>query len=118
VGGSSVKPSGSGANKAIVAPSNFKCNSSNLAAKASAIKISAGRFSYDGPAYVDKFRAKAKIGHLAWSGTFTAPNRVKGKVRFASSVTPKPGGARITFQNKKCDSGTQSWTGQPLGATR
>ncbi len=114
VKGSAVVPFGSGAAKAITAPSNFKCNSSNLVVKTAKIKISGGKFAYDGPAYVDKFRAKTKIGRLVWSGTFTSATSVKGKFRFTSSVTPKPGPTGLTFTKKKCDSGTKSWTGQPF----
>ena len=119
VKGASIVGFGSGANKAITAPSNFKCNTSNLVVKASKIKIAGGKFSYDGPAYIDKFRAKTKLGTLVWSGTFTTATTVKGKYRFTTAVTPKVGGTGITFKKKKCDSGTKSWTGklfvQPSG---
>jgi hypothetical protein len=114
VKGASIVGLGSGASKQITAPSNFKCNTSNLVVKTSKIKISGGKFSYDGPAYVDKFRAKTKLGTLVWSGTFTSATSVKGKVRFTSSVTPKIGAGGVTFKKKKCDSGTKSWTGKPL----
>ena len=114
VKGSSITGLGSGASKAITAPSNFKCNTSNLVVKATKIKISGGKFSYSGPAYVDKFRAKTKLGHLVWSGTFTTATKVKGKFRFTANVTPVIGAGKVTFKAKKCDSGTKSWTGQPL----
>lgn len=114
VKGSAIGPTGSGTSKAITAPSNFKCNSSNLVVKASKIAISNGKFTYDGPAYVDKFRAKTKLGHLTWSGTFTSAKTVKGRVRFTSSVTPKPGPNGLTFTKKKCDSGTKAWAGKPI----
>ena len=97
---------------AIVSPSNFKCNTSNLYVKASKIKIAGGKFSYDGPAYIDKFRAKTRLGTLVWSGTFTTATTVKGKYRFTAAVTPKVGSGGITFKKKKCDSGTKSWTGK------
>jgi hypothetical protein len=114
VKGASIVGLGSGAGKQITAPSNFKCNTSNLVVKAAKIKISGGRFSYDGPAYIDKFRAKTKLGHLVWSGTFTSATSVKGKFRFTTSQTPKVGAGGITFKKKKCDSGTKSWTGKPF----
>ena len=114
VKGASIVGLGSGASKQITAPSNFKCNTSNLVVKASKIKISGGKFSYDGPAYIDKFRAKTKLGHLVWSGTFTSATSAKGKFRFTASVTPKVGAGGITFKKKKCDSGTKSWTGKPF----
>ena len=116
VKGSAIGPAGTGASKAIIAPSNFKCNSSNLVVKTSKIKISGGRFSYDGPAYIDQFRAKTKLGHLVWSGTFTSATKVKGKFRFTSAYTPKLAAGKVTFTKKACDSGTKSWTGSPLGA--
>ena len=117
VKGATIVASGSGAGKAITVPSTFKCNASNLVVKATTIKISGGRFTYDGPAYVDKFRDKSKLGHLTWNGTFTSSNKVKGKIRFTSTVTPKlVAGGKVTYLKKKCDSGSKSWSGQPLGA--
>ena len=117
VKGPSIVAAGSGSGKAITVPSTFKCNASNLVVKATAITISGGRFTYDGPAYVDKFRDKSKLGHLTWSGTFTAPNKVKGKIRFTSTVTPKlVVGGKVTYLRQTCDTGSKSWSGQPLGA--
>ena len=91
---------------AIGAPSNSRCNSSALILKATKIKISGGKFSYDGKAYVDYYRAKSKLGRLVWSGTFTSATRAKGKARFTSNVTPVLN--RQTgvwkFTTKKCDS--------------
>lgn len=85
VRGSSIVAAGSGTYKAITAPSTFKCNSSNLVVRTCKIKILQVKFSYDGPAYVDKFRAKTQIGHLRWSGTFTRAAKVK--TRSASRAT-------------------------------
>lgn len=113
--GGSIVPAGT-SNRAITAPSNFKCNSSNLVVKTSKIKVSGGKFSYAGPAYIDKFRAKTKLGHLVWSGTFTSATKVKGKFRFTSAYTPVPSAGKLTFKKKKCDSGTKSWTGGVQGA--
>ena len=95
------------------APSS--ATSSNLVVKTSKIKISGGRFRYEGPAYVDQFRAKTKLGHLVWSGTFTSATKVKGKIRFTSAYTPKVGAGKVTFKKKACDSGTKSWTGSGPG---
>jgi hypothetical protein len=111
VAGSSIVPAGT-SYRFITAPSNFKCNSSNLIVKTSKIKIKGGKFSYDGPAYVDQFRAKTKLGTLVWSGTFTTATKVKGKWRFTSPYTPTRSGATLIFKKKKCDSGTHSWTGK------
>ncbi len=108
VKGSSIVPYGVAPRRYITAPSNFKCNSSNLVVKTSRIKIAGGRFSYDGPAYVDVFRAKQHLGRLVWSGSFTSATKVKGRVRFTSAVTPRGG----KFQRKRCDSGAQAWAGQ------
>jgi hypothetical protein len=109
---------GAGASTHIItAPSTFKCNSSNLVVKTTSIKISGGKFRYEGPAYVDRFRAKTKLGHLIWSGTFTSATKVKGKIRFTSAYTPKVGGGKVTFKKKACDSGTKSWTGSVQGSS-
>ena len=113
VKGGSIVAAPRGTSKAIIAPSDAKCSFS-AEVKARKIKISNGRFAYDGPAYVNKGSDKTKVGRLRWSGTFTSATTVKGKVRFTSNVTPKYGPAGITFEKKKCDSGTKSWTGQPL----
>jgi hypothetical protein len=112
VSGSKILPAGQAPRRYITAPSNFKCNSSNLAVKTTSIKIANGAFHYDGPAYVDVFRAKKYVGRLVWSGKFTTKTTVKGSYRFRSPVTPNRG----AFLKKPCDSHTQSWTGkQGLG---
>lgn len=111
VKGSSILPVGQAPRRYIYAPSNFRCNSANLAVKASSIKISGGAFKYDGPAYVDFYRAKKYVGRLVWSGRFTSATTIKGSYRFRSKVTPVPGNP-FTFKSKSCDSGTHAWTGK------
>ncbi len=110
VKGSSILPAGQAPRRYIYAPSNFRCNSANMAVKAASIKISGGAFKYDGPAYVDVSRAKKYIGRLVWSGKFTTATTVKGSYRLRSKVTPVPG-TPFTFKSKSCDSGVRAWTG-------
>jgi hypothetical protein len=101
-----------GVSKIIAAPTDLECNTQTLIVKTTKIKISKGRFSYDGPAYVDKSRAKGKLGRLVWTGTFTSATKAKGTYRFMTEQTAKvqPGGA-VTFLNQPCDTGTKPWTG-------
>jgi hypothetical protein len=108
-----VGPAGTKPNRRIVAPSSFKCNSSNLVVKAARIPISGGRFRYDGKAYVDRFRAPSHLGHLVWTGRFTSATRVKGTYRFTSPVTPKISASGVKFVKKPCDSGKHVWVGTP-----
>jgi hypothetical protein len=108
-----IGPAGAKPNRFITAPSNFKCNTSNLIVKSSKIAISGGRFSYDGPAYVDRFRAPSRLGHLVWTGRFTSASKVKGTYRFTSKVTPKITTAGLKFAKKSCDSGKHTWSGHP-----
>jgi hypothetical protein len=101
-----------GVSKIIAAPTDLECNTQTLIVKATKIKISKGKFSFNGPAYIDKARAKGKLGRLVWSGTFTSKTKAKGTYRFTTEQTAKvqPGGA-VTFLNQPCDSGTKPWTG-------
>ena len=103
--------SGSGRPKRSSAPSNFKCNTSNLVVKASKIKISGGKFSYDGPAYIDKFRAKTKLGTLVWTRDVHDGDERQGQVPLHDRRDSEGRVTGITFKKKKCDSGTKSWTG-------
>ena len=111
-----IGPIGVKPNQALIAPSTFKCNTSNLVVKTKTIPISNGRFRYDGPAYVDRYRAPKRTGHLVWTGRFTSASQVKGTFRFTSPVTPKLTAAGIEFVTKSCDSGKHSWVGHPSAA--
>jgi hypothetical protein len=113
VKGAKIGPIGVKPNQSLIAPSNFKCNTSNLVVKAAKIPISGGRFRYDGKAYIDRYRAPTRTGHLVWTGRFTSATKVKGTFRFTSTVTPKVTAAGIKFVKKACDSGKHSWVGHP-----
>jgi hypothetical protein len=113
VKGAKIGPIGVKPNQSLIAPSTFKCNTSNLVVKAAKIPISGGRFHYDGPAYIDRYRAPSRTGHLVWTGKFTSATKVKGTFRFTSPVTPKVTAAGIKFVKKACDSGKHSWVGHP-----
>jgi hypothetical protein len=100
----------------IAAPSNFKCNSSNLALVKKKIPIEDGKFVYKKEAYVDLFRAPEHKGDLTWKGEFTSSGKVKGTIRFVSPVTPKfdpdaPQGFK--YKHKECDTGKLKWNGKP-----
>jgi hypothetical protein len=100
----------------IVAPSNFKCNTSNLALVKDKIPVENGEFVYKKEAYVDFFRAPQHKGELTWKGEFTSAGKVKGTIRFVSPVTPKydagaPQG--VKFKHKECDTGKLKWNGKP-----
>ena len=100
----------------IAAPSNFECNSSNLALVKKKIPIEDGKFVYKDEAYVDKFRAPKKKGDLTWKGEFTSSGKVKGTIRFDSPVTPKPDPDApngIKYTHKECDTGKLKWNGKP-----
>jgi hypothetical protein len=94
----------------IYAPSNFECNSSNLALVKTKVPIEDGTFVYKGKAYPDFFRKSDVKGDLTWKGEWTKAGKVKGTIRFQSPITPKPGG---TFSNKDCDTGKVKWSGRP-----
>jgi hypothetical protein len=113
VKGTKIGPIGVKPNQSLIAPSNFRCNTSNLVVKAAKIPISNGRFHYDGPAYIDRYRAPSRTGHLVWTGKFTSATKVKGTFHFTSPVTPKVTAAGIKFVKKSCDSGKHSWVGHP-----
>jgi hypothetical protein len=98
---------GRGLGKLPTAPSTFRCNNSNLLVATKRIAIRNGKFSYVGKAYVDFSRNTRLFGTLTWKGTFTGRGAASGTVRFVSPVTPK--GVK-----KRCDSGKQRWTAQPL----
>ena len=102
--------------KYIVAPSNFKCNTSNLSLVKTTIPISGGKFSYTKGAYPDAYRAPKYVGTLTWKGTFKSKSKVVGTIRFQSPVTPKydqsaPNGVR--FAKKPCDTGKLNWVANP-----
>jgi hypothetical protein len=100
----------------ILAPSNFKCNSANLALVDKKIPVEGGEFVYKGKAYVDYFRAPKHKGDLTWKGTYTSAGKVKGTIRFDSPVTPKPDATApqgIKFKKKECDTGKVKWGGRP-----
>ncbi len=103
---------GPGLGKLPVAPSTFRCNSSNLLVATKRIAIKNGKFSYVGKAYVDFSRHPRLFGTLTWKGTYTGRGAASGTVRFVSPVTPK--GAGGAFVKKRCDSGKQRWSGKPL----
>jgi hypothetical protein len=110
VKGSTIGPVGQAPRRFITAPSNFRCNSANLVVKTSSIAIHAGKFRYDGHAYVDYFRGRKYLGRLIWTGSFTSATSVKGTYRFISPVKP-PTAGHPAFVKQHCDSGTHSWTG-------
>ncbi len=100
----------------IVAPSNFKCNSANLALVKTKIPVDSGEFVYKKEAYVDFFRAPQHKGTLTWKGDFTSGGKVNGTIRFESPVTPKfdpdaPMGFK--YKHKDCDTGKLKWNGKP-----
>ncbi len=100
----------------IVAPSNFKCNTSNLYLVKTKIPVQDGEFVYKKGAYTDYFRAPKYVGELTWKGEYTSGGKVKGTIRFESPVTPKydenaPQG--VKFSKKDCDTGKLKWDGQP-----
>ena len=61
----------------IFAPSNFSCNSSNLALVKTRIPIEDGKFVYKKGAYPDYFREPDVKGTLTWKGEFTSSGKVK-----------------------------------------
>ena len=95
----------------ILAPSNFKCNSSNLALVKTKVPIEDGKFVYKKGAYPDYFRKPDVKGTLTWKGEFTKAGKVKGTIRFQSPITPKPD-RPDTFTNKDCDTGKVKWVGR------
>jgi len=97
--------------KYIYAPSDFQCNSSNLALVKTKIPIEDGKFSYTKGAYPDVFRKPDVVGKLTWKGEWTKPGRVKGTIRFESPITPKPD-RPDTYSNKDCDTGKVKWGGR------
>jgi hypothetical protein len=114
--------SGGGAIKAvrgrpkIYAPSNFKCNTTNMAVAKSKIPIKRGRFSYKGGAYVNYGTAPPVYkGTLTWKGRFVTKRKVKGTIRFVSPVTPKATNRGPKYSQKECDTGTLNWVGKFSG---
>ena len=100
----------------IWAPSDFQCNSSNLALVKAKIPIEDGKFVYKKEAYVDSFRAPQKKGDLTWKGEYTSGGKVKGTIRFVSPVTPKYSSTEpgvVNFKHKECDTGKIKWHGEP-----
>jgi hypothetical protein len=108
-----IHPAGAKPNRFITAPSTFTCNTSNLIVKTKKIAISGGRFRYEGPAYLDRFRDPSRIGHLVWTGKFTSASTVKGTYRLTSKVTPKLVPGAVKWVRKSCDSGKHRWNGRP-----
>ena len=97
----------------IYAPSNFKCNTSNLAVAKSKIPIKSGKFSYKGGAYVNYGTSPPVYkGTLTWKGRFVTKKKVKGTVRFVSPVTPKRTNKGLKYSQKECDTGTLNWVGK------
>ena len=99
----------------ILAPSNFKCNSSNLSLVKDRIPIDDGKFVYKKGAYTDYFRAPQHVGTLTWKGEWTKSGKVSGTIRFESPVTPKPDASApkgVKFTKKDCDTGTVKWGGR------
>ena len=101
--------------KYIFAPSNFKCNLSNLALVAKRVPLKAGKINFVGKANMDVFRkptALAWRGTLTWKGTLT-----KGTIRFVAAKTPKVTfngqGPVASLVNKKCDTGVLRYRPRP-----
>src|SRR3954451_25047809 len=95
--------------KWIEAPSNFKCNTSNMAVQPKRIKLAGGKIDFDGKAYPDVGRAPKILGRLIWKGTVTRKN-AKGTIRFISPVTPKFTRTGVKYVNKRCDTGVLHYT--------
>ena len=93
----------------IYAPSDFSCNSSNLALVKTRVPIEDGKFVYKKGAYPDFSREPDVKGTLTWKGEYTSSGKVNGTIRFQSPITPKPGGK---FSNKDCDTGKVKWVGR------
>src|SRR5690349_9518455 len=75
-GGALVPPAGQ---KYVFAPSNFKCNLSNLALVPKRVPLKAGKINFVGKAYQDVFRKPTAQGTLTWKGTLT-----NGTIRFVA----------------------------------
>jgi hypothetical protein len=100
--------------KAIVAPTDFKCNEAFIEIPKSHLAIHNGHFSYHGTA-VDTAGNKSTgiSGRLDWTGVFTSSKTVKGTMRFRTSLTPVFNAAEYRFrlESKPCDTGVLPWKG-------
>ncbi len=100
--------------KAIVAPTDFKCNEAFIQIPTTQLVIRNGRFSYHGTA-VDTAGNKSTgiSGRLDWTGVFTSSRTVKGTMRFRTSHTPVFNLTEYKFSlaAKPCDTGVLPWKG-------
>jgi hypothetical protein len=94
--------------KYIFAPSNFKCNSANLAVKTTSIPVTGGKIDFVGKAHIDWFRFPKAYGKLTWKGTLK-----KGVIRFETSKTPRYKATGPYLVNKACDTGKLHYTVRP-----
>lgn len=94
--------------KFIFAPSNFRCNSANLAVKATSIPVTGGQINFVGKAHIDWFRFPKALGKLTWKGTLK-----KGTIRFQTAQTPRYSSSGVHLVNKACDTGKLRYTVRP-----
>lgn len=96
----------------VFAPSNFKCNLSNLALVPKRVPLKSGKIDFVGKAYQDVFRTPKALGTLTWKGTLT-----KGTIRFRAPQTLKvvlrAGRPVIVTKKTPCDTGTLRYTVRP-----
>ncbi len=96
----------------IFAPSNFKCNLSNLALVPKRVPLKSGKIDFVGKAYQDVFRTPKALGTLTWKGTLT-----KGTIRFRApqtlKATVRAGKFVIVVKKAPCDTGTLRYTVRP-----
>ena len=96
----------------IFAPSNFKCNLSNLALVPKRVPLKSGKIDFVGKAYQDVFRTPKALGTLTWKGTLT-----KGTIRFRAprtlKATVRAGKFVIVVKKTPCDTGTLRYTVRP-----
>lgn len=96
----------------IFAPSNFKCNLSNLALVPKRVPLKRGKIDFAGQAYQDVFRTPKALGTLTWKGTLT-----KGTIRFRAPQTLKvvlrAGRPAIVIKKTPCDTGTLRYSVRP-----
>jgi hypothetical protein len=104
-GGKMLPPKG---HKYIYAPSNFKCNSANLAVRATSIPVSGGQINFVGQAHIDWFRFPKAYGKLTWKGTLK-----KGIIRFQTTKTPRYTSTGVHLVSKACDTGKLHYTVRP-----